>query len=1039
MWMNQANSEAVATARAAFGQMRRGVAVRVALVLTLWGIGGWSWASADEVRVVTQDVDSAVINFSELQEPATPRATSDRVLLRRGRVNSPPVWRSADEVVAESLGAAAAGSKSTGGPTVESPFEDVLGQTGTPLPRVGEAFQRFNGPAQIGGIRPPDPIIAVGNTHMLVAVNTELAVYLKNGSRVRQHSWDTFFQSVVEGANIDQFFDPKVLYDPISNRFFVIIIGAQFGATGVQSSSYFLAVTNTDNPTGEWTLFRSDSTVSSSWSDYPGFGVDANAIYVTANYFSTQTQAFTFAAVRVYGKAQFLNARPGQQLTFVESINVRQGNDQTGRLAFTIQPAVSFSNTSLEWMVSAELLPDNASQLFLYSVNGGTSPRSIRKFAINLPAGAAYTEPPFASQPGNVLIDALDGRVTNVWRVGDRVWAAHGVQAPQPSFGAIRWYEFDVSNANIPTLRQTGLINVSNTSCIIPAICADALGDAIVTYTRTSAAANEYPSMYYSTRTETDPAGAMPTTVKVDAGLFSYEDFRWGDYAGAVIDPSDGTTAWLINEVPSHSRLWRTSIARVPLSAGGGGPPPTLCPGGGAGSLTLLGPLGGETWVRGQSQQITWTGAESDPDGTLVNLLLARFNRCTQQSEVIGFLQNGGAIDFEGNTGSAFWTVGEDVIDPVDLMSFVSVPRSCAASPTPGCPQEATDCNFADYQIVVQSTFCPDDPDMISASPNFFRIIEPLQVSVTPATQLIVRGESATLTAIVSGGMPPYYFRWRPTESLDNPNIFRPIATPLSGRRTGCDPDLECVDYTVEVTDASGLTAPVQAVATVKIGDPLRVDAGPTKTFAPGGTVLLEGFATGGGRPYTYSWNPIPDPTQPPGSDGANVLQPLARPTADTTYTLTVTDRFGMMQSDSVTVQQGFTVTILNQPTNGGTVTRDVVRALYLPGEQIVFSAAAASGFSFLRWEIGPTGQTPATFSDNPLPFAMPSANVTVTAVYSTSAAGGGTSRPQTGTPGLDFGGMLPTNCATGAVQSLSVLGVMFLVTTCARVRRRVR
>src|SRR5262249_13929740 len=171
------------------------------------------------------------------------------------------------------------------------------------------------------------------------------------------------------------------------------------------------------------------------------------------------------------------------------------------------------------------------------------------------------------------------------------------------------------------------------------------------------------------------------------------------------------------------------------------------------------------------------------------------------------------------------------------------------------------------------------------------------------------------------------------------------------------------------------------------IADPLVVSAGPAKAFVPGSTVLLEGSATGGGKPYTYQWNPIPDPSQPAGANGANVPQPVARPSGDTIFTLTVTDRFGTVKSASVNVVQGFSVSLANQPANGGSISRSPVKALYIPGEIITFTANPGSGFGFVRWEIGPVGGPVSQFNEQSIPFAMPAGNLSVTAVYTSNPA----------------------------------------------------
>jgi len=99
-----------------------------------------------------------------------------------------------------------------------------------------------------------------------------------------------------------------------------------------------------------------------------------------------------------------------------------------------------------------------------------------------------------------------------------------------------------------------------------------------------------------------------------------------------------------------------------------------------------------------------------------------------------------------------------------------------------------------------------------------------------------------------------------------------------------------------------------------ELPEPLLVEAGANRVIAPGGNATLEGAATGGTQPYTYSWTPttaLDDPT---------AAEPTASPVQTTQYTLTATDSLGQTASDEVTVRvmpsrtlgggEGFTATL---------------------------------------------------------------------------------------------------------------------------------
>jgi len=76
----------------------------------------------------------------------------------------------------------------------------------------------------------------------------------------------------------------------------------------------------------------------------------------------------------------------------------------------------------------------------------------------------------------------------------------------------------------------------------------------------------------------------------------------------------------------------------------------------------------------------------------------------------------------------------------------------------------------------------------------------------------------------------------------------------------------------------------------------LAAEAGPDKIIDQGSSATLDGSASGGSAPYTYAWTPTA------GLDDATKAQPIASPSATTTYTLTVTDDLAQTDTDTVTV-----------------------------------------------------------------------------------------------------------------------------------------
>jgi uncharacterized protein YdaL len=161
--------------------------------------------------------------------------------------------------------------------------------------------------------------------------------------------------------------------------------------------------------------------------------------------------------------------------------------------------------------------------------------------------------------------------------------------------------------------------------------------------------------------------------------------------------------------------------------------------------------------------------------------------------------------------------------------------------------------------------------------------VVPALVAEAGPEKTIASGGSTTLEGAASGGLGPYGYSWSPTTGLDDPNVAQPTASPT-----------ETTTYTLTVTDA--LDQSDTDAVTVTVATAVVAEAGPDRAIAAGGSTTLEGSASGGLGPYSYSWSPTA------GLDDPNIAQPMASPADTTTYTFTVTDDLGQTDTDEVIV-----------------------------------------------------------------------------------------------------------------------------------------
>jgi hypothetical protein len=402
------------------------------------------------------------------------------------------------------------------------------------------------------GCEPPDPTLTVGPTHVLAAINDNLRAFTKAGSTVWSTSWETFFAAVNPAGSGSFASDPKVFFDAGSQRYFATVLMIN---SARNHSWWMLAVSQSSNITSStvWTKWALDPDVADpgKFADYPGFGFDDSAIYITSNMFNGPT-----VDLAVIPKAQLIQASPPASPTFTQLVNI---TTSAGSTAFTLQPARMYG-AGAGYLASVRGAASNA--LFLYRVNNPTGTPTLTKTSV---AVSSFAVPPDAPQQGTTnLVATGDTRLYDVvWR-NNKLYAAHTIA--NGSGTQARWYEVNTTSWPTVSLVQSGNVSAGG-SYYYPSISVDMNDNVAMGFTRSSS--TEFPSAYHTFRGSGDPAGTMATPVLDHAGLGGYTGTRWGDYSGTAIDPADNLTFWTMQEYGASSGSggsWSTWITSFPVS-----------------------------------------------------------------------------------------------------------------------------------------------------------------------------------------------------------------------------------------------------------------------------------------------------------------------------------------------------------------------------------------------------------------------------------------------------------------------------------------
>jgi hypothetical protein len=400
---------------------------------------------------------------------------------------------------------------------------------------------------------PPDCTMAAGPQHVLLAVNSSMAIYNKaGGAPVLQRTLTQWFSNVVQGMTI---FDPKALYDQHAGRWVLLAVAVK---QNPNNSLHLLSVSNSANPLGPWRNYRFNamldgSTATTNWADYPALGVDNQALYVTSNMFAFGG-GFQYAKIRVIPKAGPYSGGASPYFDFVKMRNADNSN------AFTIQPCHTFGAPQVEYLVNSAFPAGN--YLSLWRITNPTGTPTLTRQQVPV---SPYSLPPNAEQSGGgPPLNTGDVRVLHAVFRGDSVWTAF---TTAHSWGggsnraAIQWCQI---RAAVPAVVQQGVYGTANLHYYYPAPCPDNNGNMTMVFSRSGS--NEFGSILYTGRRSTDALGTLQASAMLKAGTAHYARLdgggrnRWGDYNGIAADPANPRQIWFYSEYASAVDTWGTWV-----------------------------------------------------------------------------------------------------------------------------------------------------------------------------------------------------------------------------------------------------------------------------------------------------------------------------------------------------------------------------------------------------------------------------------------------------------------------------------------------
>ena len=424
-----------------------------------------------------------------------------------------------------------------------------------PSPQAATHFLALTG---TGSIAPPDTDGAVGPNHIMTALNSHVRIQNRTGGTLRTVTLDQFWEPLGLFSSPIGSFDPRTVYDPYGERWITV---AAANASDHTKSGLMVAVSQTDDPSGDWNMYFFDADTNNlAWIDFPMLGFNKTWITVANNLFSVADDTFVRMEIYVFDKLDLYTNGPAHHTV----LTIPDRRD--------IHPVRTF-DADEEAQYFVEDWDFDPGELRVYSMTGAVD-APVFAAESTISSGHAWSHVPpnrnFGPQRGGgTKIDTGTARMGSaVFRNGS-IWATQTVFLPaggRPTRNAIQWWEVSPSGA----LHQLGRIEdpIGAKFYAYGSIAVNTHNDVLVGYSRF--AANQYASANYAFRYANDPPGTMRRDTVLKAGEGNYDRVidggtrnRWGDYSATVVDPANDTDLWTIQEYAGRSNRWSTWWGKV--------------------------------------------------------------------------------------------------------------------------------------------------------------------------------------------------------------------------------------------------------------------------------------------------------------------------------------------------------------------------------------------------------------------------------------------------------------------------------------------
>jgi hypothetical protein len=401
--------------------------------------------------------------------------------------------------------------------------------------------------------------------------------------------------------------DPSCYYDAQTQRWFNVVLTLEIAPKSgdfLGPNHLDIAVSQTSNPTGKWTIYRlpvqDDGTQGTPdhgcsgkpdgtghgpcLGDYPHIGADASGFYVTTNEYSFFGPEFKAAQIYAFSKQALASGAASVAVTQFNTVGAVNGNP-----GFTVWPATTPGNQfagNTEYFMSSDAAAEangtgSSTDLIVWSLTNTGSLNSagpalslsntvlqvnpyaipptadqkagdfplgqcINDTTLPTPAGLGCWRFLFAQEPSHTEVeshlDSNDTRMQQVVYANGKLWSSLDTALTINGFNkaGIEWF---IVNPHAGKVDSQGYLGLANNNLTYPAVGVTTSGRGVMAFTLVGA--DHYPSAAYASLDD-----------KVGAGDIHV--------AAAGLGPDDGFTSYVAYVGSPPRTRWGDYGAAVP-------------------------------------------------------------------------------------------------------------------------------------------------------------------------------------------------------------------------------------------------------------------------------------------------------------------------------------------------------------------------------------------------------------------------------------------------------------------------------------------